>query len=181
MQVVFKWTSINIQAWAMCGNPHTLFPRLSSTYRRQDLEFWQSSSRQKTRNQNKKINMTRKCCRTQNPDRNTCSRGADTIILFASKKRCFELMLFLMVSACRRGILAWRQRLKGLVALWRGMRCLLVPSVFLQMHWESLSQALHLLLKWAVPSHVTAAHFAGSFPPGSPKAVKISTSEIIPK
>lgn len=90
----------------MCGNPHTLFPRLSSTCRRQDLGFWQSSSGQKTRNQNKQINMTRKCCRTQSPDRNTCSREADTIILFASKKRCFDLMLFLLVSACRRGILA---------------------------------------------------------------------------
>lgn len=90
----------------MCRNPHTLFLRLSSTCRRQDLRFWQSSSGQKTSNQNKQINMTRKCCRTQSPDRNTCSRGVDTIMLFPSKKRCFELMLFFMVSDCRRGILA---------------------------------------------------------------------------
>lgn len=36
-------------------------------------------------------------------------------------------------------------------------------------------------LKWAFPFHVTAAHFAGSFPPSSPKIVKIGTNETIPK
>lgn len=126
--------------------------------------------------------MTRKCCRTQSPDRNTCSREADTIILFASKKRCFELMLFLMVSACRRGILAALEaeveRAGGLV---RGDEVFACVLFFLQMHWESLSQASHLHLKWVFPFHVTAARFAGSFPPGSLKIVKNCTNETTPR
>lgn len=126
--------------------------------------------------------MTRKCCRTQSPDRNICSRGADTIILFASKKRCFELMLFLMVSACRRGILAALEaEAEGAGGLLKGDEVFAKPLFFLQVHWESLSKVLHLLLKWPFPFHDTAAHLAGSFHPGSSKIVKISTNETSPK
>lgn len=162
----------------MCRNPHTLFLRLSSTCRRQDLRFWQSSSGQKTSNQNKQINMTRKCCRTQSPDRNTCSRGVDTIMLFPSKKRCFELMLFFMVSDCRRGILAAleveAERAGGLRKGDEVFACALFFSA------DAL-ESIAFTLKRAFPFHVMAVHLAGSFPPGSPKIVKISTDGTTPK
>lgn len=96
--------------------------------------------------------MTRKCCRTQSPDRNICSRGADTIILFASKKRCFELMLFLMVSACRRGILAALEaEAEGAGGLLKGDEVFAKPLFFSTGALGIIVQSIAFTLKMALP------------------------------